>query len=724
MPRKNGARIRNKRKGSTSKKDRRREPKISLSESQIFGMFLTGGKDEYTPKNIMRKMKLTSSRDRARIIEILQILFKKGKIEKTKTGGYVLNQELEYATGSLQVIHKNKAVFIYENSTDELPVSNHQEHFALTGDKVKVAIYSGRKENNTAEIVSVISRNRKTFVGKVVEKRGTYFLLPETRAVYFDIFIPAHFLGLATHNDKIKVEVTEYPDKKDLNPEGRVLEIFGKVGENEAEISSIMADFELPMKFPRNVLRESERIEDKISEEEISKRRDFRKITTFTIDPVDAKDFDDALSIRELEDGVYEIGVHIADVTHYVKPKSALEQEAYNRATSVYLVDRVVPMLPERLSNGVCSLRPREEKLTFSCVFKMTKDGSIKDVWIGRTVIFSDERFAYEEAQERIESKEGTFQKEINILNDIALKLRDERFSKGSISFETQEVRFKLDEHGKPLGVYIKERKEAHKMIEEYMLLANKKVAEFVYKRSKSKEKDTMVYRVHEAPDQEKLDTFAQFAGRFGYKVDIQRNVAQELNKLAVETEGKAEHGVLQQLAIRSMSKAKYTTEPLEHFGLGFAHYSHFTSPIRRYPDMMAHRLIERYLSGGKSADAGKYEEKCKHSSDMERKAAQAERLSIKFKQVEYMQQFEGKVFDGFVSGMSEFGFYVELENLGCEGMVRMSDLKGDYYNVDLEKYEIVGQRTKEKIILGQRVTVRVSETNLERRTIDLEMVD
>ncbi len=693
-----------------------------ISESQIFALFIHGEKEHFTPKNIMRKMKLNSSRDRARIIEILQRLFKTGKIIKTDAGGYVINSDMEIIDGTIEMAGKRKAFLISEQLEKDIPVDVRDLKFALTGDRVKAYSFPNL-ENPQAEVLSVIERKRTAFVGKIMKKGGTHFLLPEGRGVYFDIFVPAHFIGQAEHNDKVKVEITSYPEQSGSNPEGRVVEIFGKVGENEAEIHSIMAEFELPMKFPRSVLRESERIDDKIPNSEFAKRRDFRNVTTFTIDPVDAKDFDDALSIEEIEEGVYEIGVHIADVTHYVTPGSALEQEAYQRATSVYLVDRVVPMLPERLSNGLCSLRPHEEKLTFSCVFKMTADAELKDVWIGRTAIYSDQRFAYEDAQQRIEDKEGSYQKEVNILNDIALKLRDERYKNGSISFETQEVKFNLDKDGKPINVFVKERKDAHKMIEEFMLLANKKVAEFVYKRSKTKQKDTMVYRVHEAPDQEKLDSFAQFAKRFGYTVNVQKNVSNAINDLAVKTHGKIEHDVLQQLAIRSMSKAKYTTDPLEHFGLGFAHYSHFTSPIRRYPDMMAHRLIEHYLSGGKSADLKEYEEKCRHSSDMERRATSAERLSIKFKQVEYVQQFEGESFDGFVTGMSDFGFYVELGNLKCEGMVRFVDMKDDHYYSDMEKYEIVGRRTKKKILLGQKVRVKVTDTNLERKTIDLNLV-
>ena len=713
----------NKKKGISNKKSPRKRTVLNtISESNIFVLFLNSKESHYTPKSIMRKLRLTSARDRARVIEILHRLNKLNKIVKTKEGGYVINNQLEIIEGTIDVVSRNKAFLISEKYEDDIAMDTRDLKFALTGDKVQALIFnnSGKKQ---AEVINIVNRGKLTIVGKIIHKKSTFFLIPEGRKAYFDVFIPSHFIGEAKHNDKVLAEITAFPEKEGANPEGRIIEVFGQAGDNEAEMHSIMAELDLPMNFPRSVLREAEQIDEIIPKEEIAKRRDFRKIPTFTIDPLDAKDFDDAVSIQKLEQNIWEIGVHIADVTHYVKPETALEQEAFQRGTSIYLVDRVVPMLPERLSNGVCSLRPNEEKLTFSCVFKIDENAKLYDVWIGKTIIYSDQRFAYEDAQERIETKKGSFADEINVLNNIALKLRKERFANGSISFETEEVKFNLDEKGKPINVFVKERKEAHKLIEDFMLLANKKVAEFVFNRKKETPKDTMVYRVHEPPNQDKLDQFSTFAKRFGYTIDLHNNVSKELNKLSEQTEGKIEHDVLQQLAIRSMSKAKYTTESLGHFGLGFKHYSHFTSPIRRYPDMMAHRLIEHYLKNKPSANAKDYEEKCKHASEMERRATNAERMSIKYKQVEYMQQFEGEQFDGFVTGVSEYGMYIEIGTMKCEGMVRLADMNDDYYYADTDNYQIVGRKTGRKIVLGEKIKVKVKRTDLERRTIDLTMI-
>jgi ribonuclease R len=501
---------------------------------------------------------------------------------------------------------------------------------------------------------------------------------------------------------------------------------FGPAGGNEAEINAIMAEFGLPFEFPASVEEESESISDLISPEEIARRSDFRGVTTFTIDPADAKDFDDALSIRSLDNGHWEVGVHIADVTHYVRLGTELEREAKHRATSVYLVDRVIPMLPERLSNGLCSLRPNEDKLTFSAVFELDENGKLYNSWFGKTIIHSDRRFAYEEAQERIETKEGDYAEEINVLNDMAKKICAARFRNGAISFETQEVKFRLDENGKPQGVYVKERKDAHRMIEEFMLLANRKVAEFVFDKKKTKPRLTMVYRAHDAPEADRLENFAIFAKKFGYNLNLNnpKKLSTELNDLSEAVVGKPEQNVIQGLAIRTMAKAVYTTEPLGHFGLAFAHYSHFTSPIRRYPDMMAHRLLEHYLNGGKNVEAEPVEEECKHSSAREKLAANAERASIKYKQVEFMTAEIGNVFKGVVSGFNERGMYVEIEENKCEGMVRLSDIPGDTFELDKDNYRIVGRGSKRIIQFGDVMEVVVKSANLLDRTIDFELVD
>jgi ribonuclease R len=503
-----------------------------------------------------------------------------------------------------------------------------------------------------------------------------------------------------------------------------VTDVLGQAGEHEAEIHSIVAEFGLPLRFPDKILEVAEKINGSIPKSEIEKRRDFRNITTITIDPEDAKDFDDALSLELLPNGNYEVGVHIADVSHYLKEDSQLDKEAYKRATSVYLVDRTIPMLPERLSNNLCSLNPNEDKLTFSAVFELDNNAHIRNEWFGRTIIHSDKRFSYEDAQEVIENVKGPFTKELTILNELALKLRVERFMRGSINFETTEVKFKLDDSGKPLGVIPKERKDAHKMIEDFMLLANKKVAEFINKKGKGR-KHTFVYRIHDFPDPERINAFSVFAKKFGHKMSTEQDsLATSLNTLIEDIEGTPEQNVLQRLAIRSMAKAKYTTERSGHFGLAFAHYTHFTSPIRRYPDVMVHRLLDYYLKGGESVSPVKYEEKCKHSSEMEVKASDAERASIKYKQVEYIESVKDREFAGIVSGVTEYGVFVEMVENKCEGMVRVSTMSDDYYEFDEDNYRIIGKRNKKTITLGDDVIVKVTGTDIDRRTIDLAFLD
>ncbi len=485
-----------------------------------------------------------------------------------------------------------------------------------------------------------------------------------------------------------------------------------------------MAEFGLPFRFPENVIVASKGIEEGISAEEIKKRVDFREVTTFTIDPEDAKDFDDAISFRKLDEGVYEIGVHIADVTHYVKPNSDLEKEAFDRATSVYLVDRTIPMLPERLSNELCSLRPREDKLTFAAVFEIDERLKIRKEWFGRTIIHSDMRFSYEEAQVILEKGQGELAAELRILNDIAKKLRKERFKKGAVNFETTEVKFKLDAKGKPLAVIPKIRKDAHKLIEEFMLLANKQVATFVYNKGKGKEKNTFVYRTHDFPDPDKVKDFSVFARQFGHKMNVdETSISSSLNKLMSEIEGKPEQNILEQLAIRTMAKAKYTTDAKGHFGLAFDHYSHFTSPIRRYPDMMVHRMLQHYLDDGNYLNKAEYEEKSIHSSEREKRAADAERASIKYKQVEFMASAEKKVYEGLISGVTEWGIYVEIVETKCEGMVRMSDMTDDFYEFDEKNYRITGRKTRQVYTLGDKIKVRVKKTDIDKRLIDLVIV-
>ncbi len=548
--------------------------------------------------------------------------------------------------------------------------------------------------------------------------------MADYRKMHQDFYVyPENIFGART-GDKVIVEVIDWGGQ-DKKPEAKVIEVLGRAGENEAEIHSIMAEFNLPFRFDVRVESEANAIDEGITREEIAKRRDFRGITTFTIDPVDAKDFDDALSFRMLDNGNYEIGIHIADVTHYVEPKTLLDQEAFDRATSVYLVDRTIPMLPERLSNQLCSLRPNEDKLTFAAVFEMDEKAKIINEWFGRTIIHSNVRFTYEEAQTILEDGKGELADELRILNTMAKKLRKERFRKGAVNFETTEVKFKLDEKGRPLAVIPKIRKDAHKLIEEFMLLANKQVATFVYNINKGKEKNTFVYRTHDFPDPEKVKDFSVFAKQFGHKMTVdEQSISSSLNKLMEAIEGKPEQNILEQLAIRTMAKAKYTTDAKGHFGLAFQHYTHFTSPIRRYPDMMVHRLLQHYLDSGKPVNKGDYEEQCIHTSEREKRAADAERASIKYKQVEFMANAEDRVYEGLISGVTEWGLYVEIIETKCEGMIRLADLTDDYYEFDERNYRVVGRRKRKIYTLGDRVKVRVKKTDIDKRLIDLVFAD
>ncbi|WP_133271161.1 ribonuclease R [Hymenobacter radiodurans] len=640
--------------------------------------------------------------------------------ERPSSGGDII-------TGTVALATNKYAFVVSEESENDIRVFTDRLKFAMNGDTVRVRLRGERDGRPVGDVLEVVKREREEIVGQLtVQNAGFGFVSPDHRKMYFDVFVPHEGLKDARSGEKVLVRITEWPEDPGRQPVGEIVRSFGQAGENEAEINAIMAEFGLPFEFPQDVEEESEGISDRIQEDEIARRRDFRDITTFTIDPADAKDFDDALSIQKMENGNWEIGVHIADVTHYVRPESMLEREARHRATSVYLVDRVIPMLPERLSNGLCSLRPNEDKLTFSAVFELDENGKLYDSWFGKTIIHSDRRFAYGEAQERIETGEGDFSEEVNTLNNIAKKLQAQRFKKGAIGFETQEVKFQLDENGKPVGVYVKERQDAHKLIEEFMLLANRKVADFVFQKKKTKPRFTMVYRTHDAPDADRLQNFALFAKKFGHDLNLDnpKKLSNELNSLSENVVGKPEQNVIQTLAIRTMAKAKYTTEPLGHFGLAFDHYSHFTSPIRRYPDMMAHRLLEHYLQGGKNVEAEPVEEECKHSSEREKLAANAERASIKYKQVEYMAARVGEQFKGVVSGLTEWGMYVEVEENKCEGMIRVSDIPGDFFELDKDNYRLVGQRTKRIIQFGDELQVIVKAANLLDRTIDFELVD
>lgn len=681
----------------------------------------------YQVKQILKGLGVRDAKSKGVVSEVIFGLEARGVVKKLRNGSFTIEGEQKTITGVVDSVNARFAYVVPDGDAeqDDIWVSKEDLLGAMDDDKVKVVL-KPKKHGKSPEgkVVEVLTRHRDEFVGRIEMNTRYAFVVPDFKKMFHDIYVKYEDLNGAKHNDKVIVKITDWPER-DKKPEGVVQRVLGKAGEHNAEIHSIIAEFGLPLEFPDKVNDDAEAIPAKITAKEIKKRKDFREITTFTIDPDDAKDFDDALSLRTLENGNVEVGVHIADVTHYVEPKSALEEEAVDRATSVYLVDRTIPMLPERLSNGLCSLRPQEEKLTFSAVFELDAEAKIKNEWFGRTIIYSDRRFTYEEAQERIDSGEGDFSEEINQLNGLARLLRKKRFQQGAVNFETVEVKFKLDENGTPLGVVPKVRKEAHMLIEEFMLLANKKVAEFIYSKHKGANPLTFVYRTHDSPDPEKLDTFAKFANRFGHNMDFEKGgVSKNLNVLMDKITGRPEQNVLEQLAIRSMAKAKYTTAEKGHFGLAFPHYTHFTSPIRRYPDMMVHRLLQHYLDGGKSADKEEHEELCLHSSEREKRAADAERASIKYKQVEYMSLVEKKDFPGIVSGVTEWGVFVEISETKCEGMVRISDMTDDYYEFDEQNYRIVGKRNKRMISLGDKVTVRVKATDIDRRTIDLIFVE
>ena len=678
---------------------------------------------------------------RKEILFLLAELQDKGDVIETERGKFQLKPKHAYLEGIIDITSSGAAYILSENDEDDVYIAPRNVKNALHGDKVKIYLYARhRNQRIEGEVVEIIERAKTEFAG-MVQLSGKYaFVVPDSPKMNVDIFIPLNMINNAQHGQKVIAEIVDWP-KGTKNPIGKITTLLGWPGENDVEMNSILAEYGFPLEFPKRVEEEAEKIPLAIPEDEIKRRRDFRNVITITIDPVDAKDFDDALSIQTLSNGNYEIGVHIADVSHFVRPTTHLDKEAYFRATSVYLVDRVIPMLPEKLSNGVCSLRPHEDKLCFSAVFEMTEDAKVVKKWFGKTVIHSDHRFAYEDAQEVIEKGEGPYKDEILLMDRLAKLLRKERFKDGAIAFEKVEVRFRLDEKGKPLGIYLKESKDANKLIEEFMLLANRSVAEFIGKKhdivSEGKkrtgnqeetirvEKKPFVYRVHDAPVSDRLENFVGFARKFGYTVKTgnDREIASSLNGLMRDVHGKKEQNVLESLAIRTMSKAIYTTENIGHYGLAFDFYTHFTSPIRRYPDVLVHRLLEHYLAGGKSADAALLEEQCKHSTQMEIKASEAERASTKYKQVEYLQDKVGEEFDGVISGVTEWGLYVEIIENKCEGMIRLRDLDDDFYEFDETNYCVIGSRTKHKYTMGDVVRIKVMRCDLLRKQIDFKMI-
>ena len=693
----------------------------------LMDFFHTRQEEIISLKYLFAELHLTTHPLKMLCMDILADMLTDDYITEVDKNKYKLNNHGIEMTGTFQRKSNGKNSFIPEGGGDPIFVAERNSAHAMNNDKVKIAFFAKRKNHDAeGEVIEILERANDTFVGTLQVEKSYAFLVTENRTLANDIFIPRDKLKGGKTGDKAVVKVIEWPDKA-KNPIGQVLDILGKAGDNTTEMHAILAEFGLPYVYPQAVEKAADKIPAEISEEEIAKREDFRKVTTFTIDPKDAKDFDDALSIRKLKDNLWEVGVHIADVTHYVKEGGIIDKEAEKRATSVYLVDRTIPMLPERLCNFLCSLRPHEEKLAFSVIFDITEKGEVKNSRIVHTIIYSDRRFTYEEAQQIIETQEGDFKEEVLMMDTIAKALRERRFAAGAINFDRYEVKFEIDEKGKPVSVYFKESKDANKLVEEFMLLANRTVAEKIGRVPKGKKAKVLPYRIHDLPDPEKLDNLSQFIARFGYKLrtsGTKTDISKSINHLLDDIQGKKEENLIETVSIRAMQKARYSTHNIGHYGLAFDYYTHFTSPIRRFPDMMVHRLVTKYLDGGRSVSESKYEDLCDHSSNMEQIAANAERASIKYKQVEFMSERLGQTYDGVISGVTEWGLYVELNENKCEGMIPMRDLDDDYYEFDEKNYCLRGRRKKRTYSLGDAITIKVARANLEKKQLDFALVE
>ena len=693
----------------------------------ILDVFKKNPKSVYNYKQISKLIDIKEDVQKKQALEILYAMAEEEILVESDRGRFRYNSLGTIAIGAFQRRSNGKHAFIPEGGGEPIHVSEHHSAHAMDGDTVRVQLFARRKGAEAeAEVIEILVKKDRSYVGKLHITNDYAFLMTEDRSLANDIFIPKSKLNGGKNGDKAIVKIKEWPENA-RNPIGEVLDVLGVAGNNNTEMHAILAEFGLPYKYPENIEQAACQISEDITDTTLAAREDFREVTTFTIDPHDAKDFDDALSIRPTAQGHWEIGVHIADVTHYVKPDDIIDREAINRATSVYLVDRTIPMLPEHLANKLCSLRQDEDKLCFSVIFVLNEKAVLLDSRIVRTVIRSNRRFTYEEAQNIIETGEGDFNEEILKLNELAQTLRDNRFESGAIDFDRFEVKFEIDETGKPLNVIFWEAKEANHLIEEFMLLANRHVAEMIGKKLKGKTKKTFVYRIHEQPDPDKMQNFADFIGRFGYKLKMSGSkgeITKSINNLLDKAKGKPEQNLIETLAIRSMQKARYSVHNIGHYGLAFPYYTHFTSPIRRYPDIMVHRLLTRYLHGGKSANSDEYEDLCDHCSAMEQLAANAERASVKYKQVEFMSDKIGQVFNGVISGVTEWGLYVELNANKCEGLIPIRDLNDDFYEFDEKNYCLTGKRHKQIYRLGDTIAVKIAQANLQRKQLDFMPAD
>ncbi len=713
------------------KKKKNRDSKNSFINS-VLSVFTKNPYKSYNFKQISASLGISDPASRELVKKIITDLYHNKIIVEEKKGKYKLSQEHisnslsgNSIVGIVDMKSTGKAYVITNELSEDVFIAANNTYKALDGDKVKVLLFPKRKGRKIdGQIVEILERKRVQFVGTIQKSKKYAFLVPDNKAIHIDIYIALDDLKGAKNGEKAIAKLTEWP-KYSANPFGEIIQILGEPGNNEVEMNSILASHDFPLSFPSKVEKDASNIKTIISESEIKQRRDFRNIWTCTIDPFDAKDFDDALSLKKLNNGNFEVGIHIADVSHYVKPESEIDIEAYNRGTSIYLVDRVVPMLPEQLSNFVCSLRPNEEKLCFSAVFEIDENSKVHQQWFGRTIIKSNKRFDYAEAQNIIEGENHLYKKEILQLHNLALNLREQRFKSGSIAFRSQEVKFELDENGKPIGAFIKEQKESNHLVEEFMLLANRKVAEYISKPKNNQKPKTFIYRVHDEPNPEKLNTFADFLSKLGYKISLssRKSIAFSYNNLFKEITGKAEENMIEAIAVRTMSKANYSTTNIGHYGLAFKHYSHFTSPIRRYPDLMTHRLLAKYLLQQPSENKEKYEEKCVHCSMMERNAIEAERESVKYKQAEFLLDKVGEEFDGLISGVSKWGIFVQLNDNKCEGMVSLKNMIDDFYYLDDDNYCVIGQRYGHEYKLGDPIRIRVKRIDLQKKQMDFEII-